>query len=164
MIKNYKIEVVNHNFIKKQWNEIEKIIKNAFIGSKFNDGYNIIRPIQYTWDNIHKPYRKGLKHIVAINEQNEIIAACFLVPTEKYEEETSCDIGWFFTSPSLSLIQRSRVIDAIAKKVHEEVKKAGFLKIVTNMGTKKGAEYMNKKHNYILEPTKEQENRWVKYL
>ena len=48
--------------------------------------------------------------------------------------------------------------------MHETVKNAGFEQVVTNMGTKEGSKYVERRFGYVHQPEGEKTNRWVKKL
>ena len=112
---------------------------------------------------ITEPDREGIKHVIALDLDNNILGAFFVIPSYQPLGREECDIGWMFT---IELHRRFRheVMDAIVNKVHEVIKSAGFKRIVTEMGTEAGARFLSKKHNYIHTPTKTKYNRWTKEL
>ena len=165
MSKDYIVKIVEHDFVKQRWSEIELLIINAFSHSKFNGEYLLEElPIQWTWEAVNKPVRKGLKHVVAVNIEEKILGAFFCIPTYRYEHEISCDLGWLFTSYDLSYRERIRICDAIVERTHEELRNAGFKKVITDIGTEAGVKYLSKRHGYIHRPLEENANRWEKDL
>ncbi len=162
--KKYRIEVVDHEYIFNRWEEIDYIIYDAFEGAEFNDGYTVARPINYTWTNIVAPYQKGLKHVIALDENDNILGAFFMIPSYKPAGREDCDIGWMFTIKLYPRVFRHSVIHDIVDKVHEVVRNAGYARIITNMGTKAGGRYLCTKHGYIHTPIPEKNNRYTKEL
>ncbi len=148
--RDYRIEVLDSEFVLNRWDEIKEILESVFRDSQFNgdsqygDKYSSNRPINHTWKNITEPYQEGLKHIIALDLDNNILGAFLVIPCSNPEGKESCDIGWFFT---IELYPRFRheVMNAIIDKVHEVVKQAGFKRIITNMGTEAGAKFLSKK-------------------
>ncbi|MBD2679118.1 MULTISPECIES: hypothetical protein [Nostoc] len=163
--QDYVIKLVEHDFIKTKWVEIEILMKKAFRYSKFNEEYKQEElPLEYTWSSVNNPSRQGLKHLVAMNMEGKILGVIFGVPTYRYEDEISCEIGWFFTSDELIPKARIKIADELFKRVHEEVRNAGFKEVVTDIGTQAGAKYLSRKHGYLHRPLENNTNRWVRYL
>jgi hypothetical protein len=164
-VKDYVIKLVEHKFIKNIWLELEILMKKAFSESIFNEDYKEEeRPLEYTWSTVNNPSRQGLKHLIALNQEGKILGAVFGVPTYRYENETSCEIGWFFTSDDLMPEQRREIAYELIESVHEEVKNAGFKEVITDIGTEAGARYLSTHHGYVHRPLKNNMNRWVKDL
>ncbi|NEU71269.1 hypothetical protein PI95_001395 [Hassallia byssoidea VB512170] len=163
-MKKFVIELVEHSFIIQRWDEIEALIVNAFNESSFNDGYTVESLLREILDADTKQFIEGLKHVIALSEENKILGSCFCVPTSKMDNETGADVGWFFTSSELSQLKKLKVADAIMTKVHEEMRKAGFQQVITDMGTQAGAKFFSKRFGYIHSPIAEQSNRWIKEL
>ncbi|NEO53040.1 MAG: hypothetical protein F6K54_08060 [Okeania sp. SIO3B5] len=84
--RDYKIEVVDSEFVLNRWDEIKKILESVFRDSQFNgdsqygDKYSRNRPVNHTWKNITEPEQEGLKHIIALDLDNNILGAFFVVP------------------------------------------------------------------------------------
>lgn len=161
---NFKILVVEHGFIKDRWPDVDSFVKHEFQDSNFNDGFTVDRPFWHIQKGLDGKLGPGIKHVLALDPEETILAAAFCIPTHKGDGENSCDIGWFLSSSELSRVQKVRVLDQVFDKVHEVTKAAGFQEIVTNMGTQEGAKYLGKRQGYIHQPNKEKANRWVKTL
>jgi len=160
----YIVKVVDQDFIKERWSEIESLITSVFKCSNFNDKFTSERPLWHIQEGLNGSLGTGIKHVIALSSEDIILGAAFCIPTHRNEGETSCDLGWFFVSNTISHVGRIRVTDGIGNKVYEELKKAGFNKIITEMGTEAGAKLMQKRHGYVHEPQGEKTNRWVKIL
>lgn len=156
--------VVEHDFLKDRWSEIDTLIRREFQESDFNDGFTVDRPFWHINKGIDGKLGKGIKHVLAIGSDDKIVAAAFCIPSYRSPEQDSCDIGWFLSSSTLSRIQKIKVLDDVFSKVHEVTRHAGFKQIVTNMGTQGGAKYLGKRQKYIHIPEGEKVNRWVKEL
>ncbi len=161
--RDFKIEVVDSEYVLNRWEEIEKILYRVFGDSNFNDNFVRTRPAEHTYKNLTKPDQQGLKHIIALDLDNNILGAFFVIPSYKPEGKEDCDLGWMFT---IELLPRFRheVMNAIIEKVHEVTRNAGFARIITEMGTEAGAKFLCKKHGYIHTPTSDKQNRWTKEL
>ena len=161
--RDYTIKVVDSNFVLNRWEEIEAILYRVFGDSNFNDNFVRTRPAEHTYKNLIKPYQQGLKHIIALDSDSNILGAFFVIPAYKPEGKEDCDLGWMFT---IELLPRFRheVMNAIIDKVHEVTRNAGFARIITEMGTEAGAKFLAKKHGYIHTPTPDKLNRWTKEL
>ena len=161
--RDYKIEVVDSKFILNRWEEIEAILYRVFADSNFNDNFKRTRPAEHTYKNLINPYQKGLRHIIALDLDDNILGAFFVIPAYKPEGKEDCDLGWMFTIELLPRF-RHKVMNAIIDKVHEVTRNAGFARIITEMGTEAGAKFLAKKHGYIHTPIPNKLNRWTKEL
>lgn len=160
--RKYRVEIVDHEFIRERWSEIEEALSRAFSESAFNGRFTRIRPAEHTWEVIHQPEYEGCGHVVAQDAEGRILGAFFAVPVRMSGSE-ECDLGWMYTD-ELERAVRREVMDVIIQKTHETVRTAGFRRVVTEMGTEAGAKFLSKRHGYIHAPTKEQFNRWIKEL
>ena len=161
--REYKVEVFDHDYVFSRWQEIEEILYRVFGESNFNNNWSTTRPAEHTWKMITEPYQEGLKHVIALDSNNEILGAFFVIPAYQPPGKEDCDLGWMFTI-ELPLRFRHEVMNAIINKVHEVTKSAGFKRIITKMGTEAGAKFLCKKHNYVHTHTENQQNRWTKEL
>ena len=161
--RNYNVRVVNNDYVKSRWNEIEEILYRVFSGSQFNSDFKRTRPAEHTWLKMHEDSPENAGHVMAFDQNNEILGAFFVIPTFMPEGQEECDIGWMFT---IELHRRFRheVLDSIVNMVHDTIRDAGFKRIVTEMGTDAGARFLAKKYGYIHKPTETQDNRWIKEL
>lgn len=161
--RNYRIEVVDHTFVLNRWQEIQDIIYRVFAKSAFNENFTRTRPAEHTWKMITEPYQEGLKHVMALDLDDDILGAFFAIPAYQPPGKEDCDLGWMFT---IELYPRFRqeVIVAIVDQVHKVTQAAGFKRIITEMGTEAGAKFLAKKYGYIHTPTEDQSNRWTKEL
>ncbi len=160
---NYKVEVVDSAFVLARWSEIDAILYRVFGDSQFNDKFGRSRPKEHTLENLKEPYQEGIKHILAFDSNDNVLGAFFVIPTQKPEGKDDCDLGWMFTI-ELHQQLRHEVANAIVDKVHQVTQRAGFSRIITEMGTKAGARFLAKKHGYVHTPTEEKLNRWTKEL
>lgn len=163
-MSEYIVEVVDNDFVKRRWIEVKMLVENVFEDSKFNDKFTVERPLWHIQEGIKGNLGKGIKHVLGLSCEGDILAGAFCIPTEKEDRQTECDIGWFYASDNLSKIQKIRVLDAIFSTVHQTVKSAGFTRIVTNMGTQEGAKYLERRQSYTYQPIGEKTNNWVKTL
>lgn len=161
--RDFRVGIFGNDFVLSRWPEVDRILYEVFEQSSFNDNFKRTRPAAHTWQMIHQPYQYGLKHIVALDLDDEILGAFFVIPTYQPPGKEDCDLGWMFT---VELYPRFRheVLNAIIDKVHEVTKAAGFKRIVTEMGTEAGAKFLAKKHGYVHTPMGEKVNRWTKVL
>jgi hypothetical protein len=159
--REYRIEVVDHEYVLNRWQEIEEILYRVFAESKFNGSFARTRPAEHTYKILTEPYQEGIKHVMALDSNNNILGAFFAIPAYRPPGKENCDLGWMFT---IELHKRFRheVMKAIINKVHEVTKAAGFKRIITEMGTEAGANFLSKKYNYVHTPTENQYNRWTK--
>lgn len=161
--RDYRVEVVDRQYLLNRWLEIEAILYRVFANSKFNDNFVRTRPAEHTFKNITEPYQEGIKHIIALDLDDNILGEFFVIPAYKLEGKEDCDLGWMFTIELYPKF-RQEVMVAIVDKVHKITKIAGFKRIITEMGTEEGAKFLAKKYGYIHTPTAEKFNRWTKEL
>lgn len=167
---NVEIVVLRGEEVQERWSEVEEAMRKAFVGSEFNDGCGVWRPLDCTMESSQPEVRSAYRHVVALHE-GKIVGAWFRIPVEKSHERDWCDPGWFFTSSEFDRrfsdgtgSPRAQVADAIVNKAHEMMRAAGFTRIVTNMGTVAGARFMQRRHGYIHQPRPEKANTWLKVL
>ena len=161
--RDYKIEVVENEFILNNWENIEEILYRVFSESKFNDNFIRTRPAEHTWQKIHEPGREYIKHAIALDLDNNILGAFLVIPSYNPDGKEDCDLGWMFTIELYPKF-RQEVMSAIVEGVHEVTRNAGFKRIITEMGTAAGAKFLCKKHGYVHTPTEDKLNRWTKEL
>lgn len=118
---NLTIKVVNHDFLKARWPEIEAFIRYEFQGSEFNDGFTVEIPLWHISQGIGGSLGQGIKHVLALSDEEKILAAAFCIPAFRAGEQDSCDIGWFLSSSELSKIRKMKALDQVFEKVHEMV-------------------------------------------
>lgn len=161
--REYQVEVVDHEFVFNRWQEIEDILYRVFAESAFNDNFTRTRPAEHTRKMMTGPDREKIKHVMALDLDNEILGAFFAIPVHQSPGKEDCDLGWMFTI-ELPPRFRQEVMCAIIDKVHEVTKVAGFKRIITEMGTEAGAKFLSKKYGYIHTPLQDKPNRWTKEL
>lgn len=157
------IEIVSSEFILTNWEQINSIISENFTNAEFCDNFTMNRPAEHTFLGVTGKLNREFIHLLAI-ENNEIIGALFCIPSNRLNSEIECDLGWFFTSYSLPNIKKVKIGDAIMNKAHQMLKDEGFQIVVTEMGTKAGETFMNKRYGYIYSPIENKSNRWIKSL
>jgi len=163
-MSQYIVEVVENDFVERRWTEVETLVESVFKDSSFNEKFTVERPLWHIQEGIKGNLGKGIKHVLGLSSEGDILAGAFCIPTYKEDGQTECDIGWFYASGDLSKIQKIRVLDAIFNTVHQAIKSAGFTRIVTNMGTREGAKYLERRQRYTHQPIGEKTNNWVKIL
>lgn len=104
------------------------------------------------------------RHVLAEDRDGGLAGGWFRIAVAREPDEPDVDPGWFFASPAPIAHTRRDVADAVALAAHELLKQAGFTRVVTNMGTQAGANFLSRRHGYVHEPTRSQQNRWVKIL
>ncbi|NER25853.1 MAG: hypothetical protein F6J96_35200 [Symploca sp. SIO1C2] len=161
--RDFVVKVVDHQYILQRWQEIEAILSRVFGDSKFNSNFAKTRPAEHTLKNLTEPYQAGLVHVIALDADENILGAFFVIPASQPEGKEDCDLGWMFTIELYPKF-RQEIMSAITEKVHEVTKNAGFKRIITEMGTEAGAKFLSKKYGYLHTPTTKQSNRWTKEL
>lgn len=147
-----------------RWNDIETVVRVAFEGAAFNDGYRVDRPLAHTRAGIDGSDRARYRHVLAEDRHGGLAGGWFRIAVAREPDEVDADPGWFFASSAPMSHRRREVADAVVIAAHELLKQAGFIRVVTNMGTQAGANFMSGRHGYVHEPTCEQQNRWVRTL
>ncbi|MCP4123393.1 MAG: SET domain-containing protein [Bacteroidetes bacterium] len=160
---SFETDLVGNAFVKEQWDEICDLMRTAFSGSRFPDGFNPERPAKLTWNEMEKE-GDNLEHVIALNDNGRLIGAVLCVPTKRPLGETACNVGRHFVDTSLPELQRARVADALISRLHRELARSGYKTIITKMETDSGAEYLSMRHGYIPAPTKDRKNRWITSL
>jgi hypothetical protein len=147
------------------WPDLSLAVKEAFEGADFCDGFGPESPLVHSFEGITGPDRGVYRHVVAGDPSGAILGACFRVPVRLPDAENrDADPGWFFTAASLDLAARMRVADALIRRTHELMSSAGFTRVVTNMGTRAGAVFLQRKWGYTHSPSESMANRWVREL
>jgi len=162
--RDWEIRLVDNEFVRSRWDEISKLLGDAFSDSKFSEGFAPERPAQHTWDEIHKPDGSELQHVVAMDTDGNVLGAIFCLRTRRTDDETTADAGWFFTAPTVSGLKRTRISNAMVERVHKELASSGYDAVVTEMGTEDGASYLSHGHGYVPAPLPEKKNRWIRGL
>lgn len=162
--KDFNIKFVDNEYVVNHWPEIEMAFQTAFENSEFLDCYTVSRPAEHSLLGATGKSGRVYEHILAKSEDGKILGGLFCIPKNRKQGELICDLGWFFTSPDISSINRIRIGDKIMELAHEHVKNMGFTSVITEMGTQNGANYMNRRFNYVHEPLEGKINRWMKVL
>jgi hypothetical protein len=159
-----KVAVKDYNEVERRWDELEIEIKSAFAGAPFEAGFGPDSPLTHTHDGVFGPQKEMYRHIVAEDAAKRIVGASFRVPVKRYTSGTDADPGWFFISRDLESRPRVRAADIMVDSAHRVMRDAGFIRVVTNMGTRDGAAFLSRRHGYVHEPSPAQQNRWVRVL
>lgn len=160
-LTKYRLILVGHEFVKKHWSTIATTLQEAFKGADFSSEFPRDRPMKHTWSEINNPSRPNLRHLLAMDTNCRPVGGIFCIPVIRHDERSDCDIGWFFVSKSVSRRERAFLAEALVVKCHETVLRAGFTKIITEMGTKDGAAFLKKRFGYKHTPIKNQGNRYA---
>ena len=163
-IISYDVQLVDNCWMKENWSHIEKVLNESFENVEFFPDSSPKRPFEYTLRGMDGEVRDNMGHVVALTPDNKILAAFFCIPIDRAIDEEECDIGWFFGIPQLSSRLRIQCVNEVTTYMHSHLKKLGFKRIVTNMGTHGGSKYLKKKHGYIHTPLDNKLNNWVKVL
>jgi len=157
----HEIRLVDNKFVRSHWDEISELLTSAFKDSNLSASFSPERPAQHTWAEMHKPDGGGLKHVVAVDSSGRVLGAIFCLRTNRPENETTCDVGWFFTDTTLPAPKRIRISGAMGERVNEELARAGYDAIVTEMGTDEGVRYLSQRFGYAPAPLPDKKNRWI---
>jgi len=150
-----------------RWDDLAIDIKDAFAGARFMPGFGPDSPLEHTHDGLIGPDADSYLHVVA-EAEGRILAASFRVPVVRPGRDTGAeaeaDPGWFFVAHDLPGVLKARIVDAVVARSHQMMKDAGFVRVVTNMGTREGALVLRRRHGYVHAPLPDQDNRWVREL
>jgi hypothetical protein len=156
--------LVDNNVVRKRWSETEAAVRDAFASAEFSDPKKTTKDVlQYIQGGLDGKLRSALGHVLAISEADKVVGAVFCVPTEREPGETSCDIGYIFTSPQVSRPVRMDMLDRLMNLVFNTLRSCGFERIITDMGTVAGAKVIGRRY-FVHAPTPEKSNRWVREL
>ena len=161
MNHNYTIEVVDHQYIINNEKNISDLLAIAFNGSQFNSKYTVISPFEQTLKMSSNPPRKGIRHIISFNVDQEIIGALFSIDTICTNESYDANCGWFFTVPSLEHDVRKEIAHSLWDKGHKLMKDGGLKRVVTKMGTEAGARFLAEHFGYVNNQTDIEVNCWI---
>ena len=75
--RDHKIDVVESEFILNRWDEIDAILYRVFADSEFNDNFVRTRRAEHTLKNLREPYQEGIKHIIALDLDDNILGDFF---------------------------------------------------------------------------------------
>jgi hypothetical protein len=161
----YEVRLVTCAFVEDRSEEITDLLGAAFSDSSFLDSSTSPeRPARDTWKEIHERGRSKLGHVIALSGDGKILGGLFCLPLDGSGNEIHCDVGWFFTARSVAGAQGEEIGDAIMRRAHEELAKAGYEAVVTRMGTEEIARYMSERHRYLPAPIGDERDRWIKSL
>jgi len=161
----YEVRLVSGAFVEERWSEVSELLEAAFSNAVFlKPSSTAKRPALNTWERMHEPDARWLGHVLAVDRAGTILGGLFCLPIERPENETRCDLGWFFTAATLSGAQREAIGDAVMRKGHEELTKSSYEAVVTRMGTEAIAEFMTWRHRYLPAPLDDETDRWIKSL
>lgn len=146
----YRVMLVGDGYIKKREVDFKGAITEAFKNSKFSHGMSldsVIRSSLQNTDPVLNEIRKT-KNIVVLDQKGKILGATFNVPVKRLKRWDEGTVGWLFTSPELHPIQRIRIADKMANKMHKVMRKAGYKRLVAYIGTQEGEKFLQKRHGY----------------
>lgn len=161
---DFKIVLVDNNVARERWPEIEATVRDAFAAAEFSDPTRTTESVlEYIQRGIDGRLRSVLGHVLAISATDKVVGAVFCVPTGREPGETSCDIGYIFTSPQVGGRVRLDMLNRLMSLVFDTLRSCGFERIITDMGTVAGAKTIGRRY-FVHAPTPEKSNRWVREL
>jgi len=159
-----KVMLVDNNVVRERWPEIEAAVRDAFAPAEYSDPTKTTEDVlQYIQGGLDGKLRPALGHALAISAADKVVGAVFCVPTERKPGETSCDIGYIFTSPQVGGHVRLDMLNRLMNLVFDTLRSCGFERIITDMGTVAGAKTIGRRF-FVHAPTPEKSNRWVREL
>jgi hypothetical protein len=162
--RDFKVVLVDNSVVRERWPEIEAIVRDAFAGAEFSDPMKTAESVlQYILRGLDGRLRLPLGHVLAISATDKVIGAVFCVPTGRELGETSCDIGYIFTSPHVGGRARLDMLNRLMNLVFDTLSSCGFKQIITDMGTVAGAKTIGRRF-FVHAPAPEKSNRWVREL
>lgn len=88
----------------------------------------------------------------------------FCIPATRNKDEESCEVGWFFLDASAPQDVRRQTLHDMHTRMCSELINLGFKRIIVDMGTTAGANFLSRYYDWIHAPLPEQNNRWIKEL
>jgi hypothetical protein len=162
--RGISIFVLNSLEAERAWPELSVAIKEAFAGVEFCDGFGPESPVEHSQAGIVGPERDVYRHVVA-RIRSEVVGATFRVPVVLPEGGgLDADPGWYFTARTLGPRAQTLVAAALIEQSHRLMKEAGFARVVTNMGTPAGANYLKRRWAYAQASAEGVTNRWIRLL
>src|SRR5579862_7841244 len=136
MNRKYTISIVDKFYVLKNKEMIKKILAISFKNSDFNPGYSINSPFDETLDSAQNSSSTGIKFLIALNENQEIVGGVMDVETIPDNSNLDANCGWLFTISSLSMRLRTKIAIDLVHTTFRLSREGGFKRIVTKMGTK----------------------------
>lgn len=162
--RDFKVVLVDNDVVRARWPEIEAAVRDAFAPAEYSDPAKTIENVlQYIQGGLDGRLRPALGHALAISATDEVVGAVFCVTTGREPGETSCDIGYIFTSPQVGGRVRLDMLNRLMNLVFDTLRSCGFEWIITDMGTVAGAKAIGRRF-FVHAPTAEKSNRWVREL
>ena len=161
---NFSVSVTTAQENQQRLFDIQSAIKDAFQDADFNEPFGPESPWAHTREGLTGPDADRYLHVIAEDDQQKILAAVFRVPAQRQDGEDAADPGWFFVAPDLHLRMRAEVVREVLQTAHWLMRKAGFPRVVTEMGTHTGGRLLKRHFGYVHDPVVGQENRWIRDL
>ena len=161
---DFKVVLVDNRVVRERWPGIEDAVRDAFAPAEFSDPKKTTEDVlQYIRRGLDGRLRSALGHVLAISATEKVVGAVFCVPTEREPGETSCDIGYIFTSLQVGGRVRLDMLNRLMNLVFDTLRSCGFERIVTDMGTVAGAKTIGRRF-FVHAPIPEKSNRWIREL
>lgn len=146
-----KLVMRTNAYLWKNRAKFKRAIKYAFEKARFTDSSNTVDDVIRS--SLHGKSDRALrtKNVIALGPNGEIHGAIFGVPTKVQKPWTDGGLGWFFTSPKLGIKSRIAIADKMVEKAHGEMRKAGYTRVSTPIGTQEGVNYVQKRHGFTVE-------------
>jgi hypothetical protein len=146
-----KVVVRTNAYLWKNRSKFKRVIREAFEKARFTDPSSTVDGVIKA--SLHGKSDKALrtKNVIAIGPNGEIHGAIFGVPTKVQKPWTDGGLGWFFTSPKLGVRTRVAVADQMMERTHAEMRRAGYTRISTPIGTEEGVRFIQRRHGFTVE-------------
>jgi hypothetical protein len=161
--RSFKVFVATAGHYQDRLCEIESAIKAAFQDADFTEPFGPESPWTHTREGLTGRDANKYLHVIAEDSDRTILGAVFRVPAEQQDGEDA-DPGWFFVASGLHLRMRAEVVREILQTAHRLMRKAGFPRVVTQMGTRTGSRLLSRHFGYVQAPVEGQKNRWIRDL
>jgi len=158
----FTVQLVSNKVMRRHWNTVENALIIAFSDERIkflNENFTSERPIEHTREAVWRTDEPGMSHILSFDMNHQIAGGILCVPTIPNGREIT-DVGWFFLMPNVGIKTRRELNDAMMDKLVSTLRTAGYKRIVTEMGTKAGAEICSRYYGFMDFGQK----KWVKYL
>jgi hypothetical protein len=153
---HYVISYIPNGELVLHRDNIEHELRTEFSGVEFMDNtLSVDKIIDECLDQPPVQADDCIIHIVAFSKNNEaniILGALFDIPTVNYYGRDASDTGWFFTSSKLNKSSRAVLANDLWNNAFTLIKRAGYNKIKTTIGTKSGKNYLEKTHGFYNAP------------
>ncbi len=155
------ISAVDHSYVLQNSIVLKTLIETAFEEAELNSPFTASTPFDETWEIASRPPREGITHLLAINCEQQIVGGFFSIDTKCISENSDAECGWFFVMPDQPAYLRKSIALDLCNVAHTLMRRAGYQRVVTMIGTKAGERFLQRYFGYEHQPIESEENRCV---